>query len=384
MNAEAETNTAGCPTVRAEQQGGTLFVHVGGTWSLRGSRPNAASEIKSLQDPGVKKVVLAAGNLGRWDSSLLLFALDVRAIAHAREITCDLEGFSPTVAAWLETARPDPNAEADAEAEPYDFPITRTVGLTTQSAWARGLDMLHFLGESTLGLGRMLLGHGTFDWSEAIVQMRRCGAQALGIVGLISFLVGVILAFVAATQLRQFGADIFVANLVGLAVFREMGPMMAAIVLAGRTGAAYAAELGNMRLNEEIDALETFGISPFDFLVTPRMVALILMMPLLAIYADLLGVCGGVFIAQSILDVPPVTFFQQLRASIGLNDVGTGLLKSVFFGMIVAYSGCLKGMRAERSAIGVGDATTAAVVLGILLIIVSDASFTVIFDALRW
>jgi phospholipid/cholesterol/gamma-HCH transport system permease protein len=363
-------------------RGHALEVEVGGRWRLRAPRPDDADIFAQPPSPGVRQVILVARDLEEWDSSLLLFVQRVRAGAAARNLPIELRDLPAVFHEWLAQFAP---AAASDPAPPHEkFPITRHIGRWAQARADKGRGMLGFLGECVLGLGRVLVHPRDFRWADSIFQMRRCGAQALGIVGLITFLVGVILAFVAAVQLRQFGADIFVANLTGLAILREMGPMMAAIVLAGRTGAAFAAELGNMKLNEEIDALATFGLRPHDFLVMPRLVALVLMMPLLALYADFLGVLGGAMIAQTVLDVPPVSFFRQLQSAVSLNDLGTGLLKSVFFGIIVAYAGCLKGMRAGRSAIGVGEATTSAVVLAILLIIVSYAIFTVIFNVLRW
>ena len=206
--------------------------------------------------------------------------------------------------------------------------------------------------------------------------------MALPIVSLISLLTGLIMAYQAAVQLRQFGADIFVADLVGLAVVREMGPMMAAVVLAGRTGAAFAAQIGNMKAGEEIDALETLGIAPVEFLVLPRMVALTLMMPLLALYANCLGVLGGMIVSASVLDIPPSAYWIETQSIIDLSDVSSGLVKSVVFGVIVAAAGCLRGMQCERSAAGVGRAATSAVVTGILLIITADAIFAVLYNVL--
>lgn len=190
------------------------------------------------------------------------------------------------------------------------------------------------------------------------------------------------MAFQAAIQLRQFGAEIFVANLVGLAVVREMGPMMAAVVLCGRTGAAFAAQIGTMRVNEEIDALKTLGASPIDFLVMPRMVALFVMMPLLVVYANFLGILGGLFIAVTTMDMTVATYFAQTREAIGLMDVYTGLIKAVAFGVLIAFSGCLRGLQCQRSSAGVGAAATSAVVTGILLVIVADALFALVFDRL--
>jgi len=206
----------------------------------------------------------------------------------------------------------------------------------------------------------------------------------LPIVGLISFLVGIIMAYQGAVQLRQFGADVYVADLVGLSVVREMGPMMAAIVLAGRTGAAFAATLATMKANEEIDALETLGVTPIDFLVMPRLAALFVMMPLLAVYSNFLGILGGMVISWSILDIPTSLYWAETKTIIDLSDLSTGLIKAATFGLIIGLSGCLRGLKSDRSAAGVGQAATSAVVTGILLIIVSDAVYAVIFNALGW
>lgn len=363
--------------------GDTATITVSGQWRLRAARPTPAATLAALVDGAIRRIVLVAAALDDWDSSLVLFLRPIRTMARERRIPCLTDALPTALVQWLDLA----TAEAVVTSPPAPgewFPVTRRIGLWTQGQVERGRVMLHFLGECALGAARIFTTPRAFRWEDAIFQMRRCGARALGIVGLITFLVGVILAFIGATQFRQVGADVFVADLVGLAIFREMGPMMAAIVLAGRTGAAYAAELGNMRLNEEIDALETFGLRPLDFLVMPRLLALILMMPLLTIYANFLGVLGGMLVCQSVIDMNALTYFHRLQEAVGLNDLGTGLLKSVFFGAIVAYAGCLKGMRAERSAIGVGEAATSAVVLGILLIIITDAGFTILFNALQW
>jgi phospholipid/cholesterol/gamma-HCH transport system permease protein len=214
--------------------------------------------------------------------------------------------------------------------------------------------------------------------------MQHCGALALPIVGIVSFLVGVILAYQAAVQLRMYGADIFVADMVGLSIVREMGPLMAAVVLAGRTGAAFAATLGNMKAGEEIDALETLGISAIDFLVLPRLLALAAMTPLLALYSNAIGILGGMAVARGILDIPANAYWIETKSFVDLSDVSTGVLKSVAFGVLIGLSGCLRGLQAERSAAGVGRAATSAVVTSILLLAVADAVFAVAFNILGW
>jgi phospholipid/cholesterol/gamma-HCH transport system permease protein len=234
----------------------------------------------------------------------------------------------------------------------------------------------------TLSFGRLLGGRARFRRGDLFLVMQEVGAQALPIISLISFLVGVILAFMGAIQLTQFGAQIYVANLVGIGMAREMAAMMVGIVLAGRTGAAFAAQLGTMQVNEEIDALRTLGFSPMDFLVLPRMLALILMTPLLCLYADLMGIAGGALIGVTMLDLPPITYLQQTQGAIRLTDFTGGLIKSAVYGVMVAIVGCLRGLQCGRSSAAVGVATTSAVVTSIVFIVVSMAILTVVYNVL--
>lgn len=230
-----------------------------------------------------------------------------------------------------------------------------------------------------LALGKLLRGQARFRPVELLLLIQECGAQALPIVTLISFLVGAILAFIGAVQLAMFGAQIYVANLVGMAMTLEMGAMMTAIIMAGRTGAAFAAQLGTMTVNEEIDALTTLGLSPMEFLVVPRLLALVTMMPLLTLYADLMGILGGGLIGVAVLQISPVEYFQQTRAALTLSACAQGLIKGGVYGLLVALAGCLRGMQCGRSAAAVGQATTSAVVTSIVCIILASALLTVIF-----
>jgi phospholipid/cholesterol/gamma-HCH transport system permease protein len=214
------------------------------------------------------------------------------------------------------------------------------------------------------------------------LTLQQCGIQALPIVSLISLLVGLILAFVGAVQLMMFGAQIYVASLVGIAMVRVMGAIMTGIIMAGRTGAAFAAQLGTMQVNEEIDALKTLGISPMEFLVLPRMLALTLMMPLLCLYADLMGILGGLIVGVGMLDLSAVEYFNQTKASVTLTYFWIGLFHSAVFGVLVALAGCLRGLQCGRSASAVGDAATSAVVTGIVSIIVATAIITIMCNVL--
>ena len=274
------------------------------------------------------------------------------------------------------------------EVEPESIPQDRgedplsAVGLAAADAVVKVRGISSFVGECVLSAFRVARSPRLFRWRDCLGEMQQCGAMALPIVSLISFLVGVTLAYTGAIVLRQFGGDIWVADLVGLGMVREMGAMMTGIVLAGRTGAAFAAILGNMKMNEEIDALETLGVSPVDFLVLPRLVALGLMMPLLTLYASALGILGGISVALGVLSIPPAAFWVEMLSLVDLSDTVVGVIKGVTFGLIVGLSGCLRGLQSERSAAGVGKAATSAVVTAILLIIVADAVYAVIFNIL--
>ena len=228
----------------------------------------------------------------------------------------------------------------------------------------------------------MFRGKARFRRSDLLEIIQECGAQALPIVSLISVLVGLILAFVGAIQLKVFGAQLYVADLVGIAMVREMAAIMTGIIMAGRTGAAFAAKLGTMQVNEEIDALKTMGFSSTEFLVLPRMVALILMMPLLCLYADLMGVLGGMLVGVTMLDLGIMQYYLQTKAAVNLNNLWIGLVMSAVFGVLVALSGCLRGMQCGSSASAVGEATTSAVVTSIVSIIVATAVITVICNVL--
>jgi len=256
------------------------------------------------------------------------------------------------------------------------------VGAAALAASAEIGRMLAFVGEAAIVFYAFVRRRARFLRSDLALFLEECGARAFPIVSLVSFLVGSIVAFVGAAQLRRFGAEVYVADLVGIATVRELGPIMTAIIMAGRTGAAFAAQLGSMQVNEEIDALQTTGISPMEFLVLPRILALSLMTPLLTIYGDVLGILGGACIAATVLHVSFFAYFHATIVTLTLADCGMGLVKGAVFGVLVAIAGCLRGSQSGRSAAAVGQAATAAVVLGIVLIIVADAVLDVLFHSL--
>jgi phospholipid/cholesterol/gamma-HCH transport system permease protein len=258
--------------------------------------------------------------------------------------------------------------------------ITR-LGTRTLDTWAGVLSVTDFAGRAMLSLCRFCVGRARFRWREFWVIVQQCGADALPIVSLISFLIGLIMAFVGNVQLANFGASLYVADLVGIAMVREMGVMMTGIIMSGRTGAAFAAQIGSMKANQEIDALRTFGFDPFDFLVLPRMLALVMMMPLLTMYANAVGILGGMLVGSAV-GIPPGLYWYETLTIVTMENAFLGVFKSVFFGVVIAMCGCLQGMRAGNSSAAVGQATTRAVVASITAIIILDSVFAAIFTIL--
>jgi len=246
------------------------------------------------------------------------------------------------------------------------------------AAGTSALDALAFIGESISALAAAVLSPRSLRWRDILLAAQRVGADALPIVSLISFLMGLILAFQAAVAMRQFGAEILVADLVGISLVRELGPLMTAILLAGRSGAAFAAEIGTMRVNEEVDALVTMGLHPVRFLVVPRMLAALVMTPLLTLYANMIGLLGGAAV-MSTFDIPLSAYMRETFAFVGLSDFLGGMAKTIVFGAIVAGVGCLRGLQTRAGAASVGLAATSAVVTALVLIVVADGIFAVAY-----
>ena len=362
--------------------GEMLLIRLSGLWTLSGEIPSIADAQKQIaSNPSIRKLAFDARAVTGWDSGLLTFLTRLIAESERRGIETDRAGLPQGVVRLLALAASVPERK-DTGRPDGRRSLLRMLGAATLVAANETREMLAFVGEAFVTFLKFLAGRARYRRSDFLIVLQEVGAQALPIVTLISFLVGVILAYVGAIQLRQFGAQAYVADLVGIAMTREMGAMMAAIIMAGRTGAAFAAQLGTMQVNEEIDALTTLGISSMEFLVLPRILALALMMPLLAIYADLLGIMGGAFVGTGMLHLGGTEYYMRRRAAVGLDDCAAGLIKASVFGVLVAVAGCLRGMQCGRSSAAVGAATTSAVVTGIVLIIVFDALMTVIFDQL--
>jgi phospholipid/cholesterol/gamma-HCH transport system permease protein len=309
-------------------QDGTLLIRLVGAWSRGAGIPSVADVQGQVAFTDIsRRVAFDARELTSWDSSVLTFLVEVSELCRHRGIRMDREGLPVGIQKLLALAEAVPERKG-ARREATEASLLERVGTRTIGAADSLTEMLAFLGEMTITFVRLFGMKARYRASDLFLLIQQCGVQALPIVTLISFLVGVILAFVGAVQLKQFGAQIYVADLVGIAMMREMGAMMTGIIMAGRTGAAFAAQLGTMKVTQEVDAFTTAGFSALEFLVLPRVMALILMMPLLCLYADFLGVLGGAVIAVGMLDLSWTTYFNETANAISLTDIFGGVFKS--------------------------------------------------------
>lgn len=258
------------------------------------------------------------------------------------------------------------------------------LGEAAVEAFATMMQFLGFIGQCVKAVGELILNPRRFRIHAVVQHFDMVGVRALGIVGLMSFLIGIVIAQQGAVQLRQFGAEVFTVNLVGRLTLRELGILMTAIMVAGRSGSAFAAQIGTMKITEEIDAMRTIGVVPTEALVIPRMLATVIMMPLLGIYASIVAIAGGGLLCWIALDIPPATFVQRIREVTPITDFYVGMVKAPVFGAIIAMAGCFQGMRVQGNSEEVGLKTTAAVVQAIFLVIVLDAFFAVFFSSIGW
>jgi phospholipid/cholesterol/gamma-HCH transport system permease protein len=359
----------------------TLLVRFSGAWQLRGELPALGAVQQAIEAQHPRRVAFDTAQLTAWDSGLLTFLTKVTELCAQRDIATTREGLPTGVQRLLALAEAVPERKGARQGAERPSWLAR-IGTAVLQSGGPALEMLAFIGQLTSTFGKLLRGRARFRTSDLMLLIQQAGADALGIITLISFLVGTILAFVGAVQLQQFGAAIYVADLVGIAMVREMGAMMTAIVIAGRTGAAYAAQLGSMKVTQEIDALTTMGISPLEFLVLPRMLALCLMMPLLCLYADFMGILGGGAVGVGMLKLAPLVYYNQTAAAVHLGDLAGGVFKAAVYGVLIAVSGCLRGMQCGNSSSAVGQAATSAVVTGIVFIISACGLFAVLFYVL--
>jgi len=360
----------------------SLLICLSGNW-IQGATINPIEQVlaKLGDAQPLRRIVLQAANLNKWDSRLPTYLLKILDNCQANRIEVDVSGLPEGVQGLLKLARAVPE-RAGARRTAQHTPMMAKVGKAVLSGFADAKGLITFIGESMLAGYATMRGKARFRAIDLFLCIQEAGPGALAIVTLISLLVGLILAFVGAVQLAMFGAQIFIADLVGLGTVREMGALMTAVIMSGRTGAAYAAQLGTMNVNSEIDALKTMGISPMEFLVMPRMLALILMMPLLCLYADLMGILGGALVTISAFDVSLIQYYNETRKAVHLPDFAIGLFKSLVFAVLIATAGCMRGMQCGRSASEVGDAATTAVVNSIVYIVIADSIITLICNRL--
>ncbi|MGM0425187.1 MAG: ABC transporter permease [Thermodesulfobacteriota bacterium] len=362
---------------------GTVVLVLEGAWTKDHSIiPEVVQALESFsQQARVERLEFEAQGVQAWDSCLVTVLLRLEVACRTKGIVLDLTGLPPGAMRLVDlaTARPAPERFSGKKQSGFVLEAVRrsVFALATDAR-----DFLEFLGQFARAFIRFVFGLSSFRKRDLWVLLRECSVQALHIVALVNLLLGLILAFVGAVQLKQFGAQIYVANLVTVSMTREMGAIMTGIIMAGRTGAAYAAHLGTMNVNEEVDALRTLGFSPVEFLVVPRVIALVCMMPLLCLYADFMGIMGGLCVAVGLLDLPFRQFIQEAGNSFSFIDLGLGLFKSFLFGLLVALAGCFQGLQAQRNAAAVGLAATSAVVTATVAIIATDGIVAVLCNIL--
>ncbi|BFM13318.1 ABC transporter permease [Simiduia litorea] len=352
-------------------------LHIRGNWHL-GSAPEGA-QLCALFPLDCKALNLDTRELGQWDSSLAIALLQLARRCQKKNIVFRYSESSPALQQLLKLALDVPEYEQPTNPVYIGWRAKLRNWLTEHGQSVK--EHFIFVGDVCLACVKWLSGRANTRASDIFYFIRESGPKALPIVTLISLLVGMILAYLGAIQLRQLGAQVYVADLVSLGMVREMGALMTAVIMAGRTGAAYAAQLGTMQVNEEIDALKVMGVSSLEFLVLPRLLALILTMPLLTIYANTIGMLGGALITTS-MDVSYTQYILQTQQAVDWLDISTGLLKSLVFGVLIAMAGCHAGIRCGRNSTAVGLATTNAVVSAIVYLVVADAAFNIIYDKL--
>lgn len=358
-----------------------LLIKLSGDWKMSAGVfcvNEASAQLAS--HPDIVQINFYVSPELKWDSGLIAFLLKLIRECEQKKIQVAREGLPQEAQKLLALAlkEHEKNISPQKKPEPFFEAIGEKV-LKINASWASALD---FLGDITVSLGRLISGKSYFRWDDFMVLVRRCGVDTLLLVSLISLLVGMILAFVASIQLKMFGAQIYIADIVGIAMVRVLSAVMTGIIVSGRIGASFAAELGMMQTNEEIDALKTLGVSPGEFLVLPRVLALVSMMPILTIYADLMAIVGGLMISIWMFHLNGTEYLNHTQHAVKLSFVWIGLIHSFVFGVIIAVAGCLRGMECKRNSAGVGNATTSAVVSAITGIVIATAIITFICQVL--
>jgi phospholipid/cholesterol/gamma-HCH transport system permease protein len=362
--------------------GSTLLLRLRGKWQLGRDMPSSGTVAKELSIQAMPaRIGFDTTELAGWDSALISFLVEIYDFCRAHGIEDDRSGLPAGVRRLIELAEAVPEKQG-ARAAPKRIPFFERIGDLTVGYGSAITQTLSFVGDTTVALSGLVRGAARYRAIDLMQNISDCGPSAVGIVTLISFLVGVILAFMGAVQLQQFGASIYVADLVGIGMLREMGAMMTAIIMSGRTGAAFAAQIGTMKVTQEVDALTTMGISPFQFLLLPRVIALVLMMPLLCLYSDLMGILGGAFVGVGMLDLSFTNYIRETIHALSMTNLLLGVMKATVYGALIAMAGCLRGFQCGNSSSAVGDAATRAVVSSIVLVVVACGAFAFVTNLL--
>ncbi len=352
-------------------------LHLRGDWLMRQSPEGAAIYAQAPSECKIISVV--THELTCWDSSLVIAILSFEKLCSSNAISVDTSSANEGLQQLLSLANIGPGNAVKGQKKAST--LLKKIHKSLTDLGENVSDTIIFVGMVAIAIKQWISNKAKTRASDIQFFIEETGPKALPIVTLISLSVGMILAYLGSVQLRQLGAQVYVANLVSIGMVREMGALMTAIIVAGRTGAAYAAQLGTMQVNEEIDALKTMGVSSIEFLVLPRLLALVFVMPLLCIYADIIGVVGGALVASG-MDVSFNQYILQTKGAVDWVDIVTGLFKSMTFGILIAVSGCQAGIACGRSSTAVGIATTTAVVRATVYIVLADTGFNVLFDKL--
>jgi len=368
--------------LKIQQAGDRLALALRGRVDV-GNAERLLAEIQARVSEGPRQVSMDLSGVEYFDSAGGAVLIRLQQELEQQGATLRIDGATPAIEGFMGLVDREVLLKPPASPPPPPSPAS-WVGAVVLEFLEQGREIVVFTGEVVLGLWQAVLHPRRVRWRETLLYMQRTGSDALPIVALISYLMGLITAFQAAVQLKQFGADIYVADLVCLSIVRELGPLMTAIIAAGRSGAAFAAEIGTMKVSEEVDALTTMGLDRTRFLVTPKVVALVLMMPCLVLFADAVGILGGLTVGVFWLDLPATVYMRETHLAMLPWDICSGLIKSVAFALLIAGVGCLRGFQARGGAESVGRITTSAIVASLFLLIVADAIFTVIFHYWYW
>jgi len=376
----SQESAAAEPRLELSREGGRLLLAASGDWRTRRLEP-LERRLKSMKLGQERSAVFELSGIQHLDTAGAWLLQRTRQALAAAGYGVEFTGLDPEHQRLLQTV-----IEHERETAPPPrqggalLHFVNDIGRAVFEIAGGAKAMVNFLGLATIVLGRSVAMPWRVRWRSVVVHMQSSGVSALPIVGLVSFLIGIVLAYQGAEQLKRFGAQVYTVDIVGIGVLREMAILLTAIIVAGRSGSAYTAQIGAMQVNEEIDALKTLGLDPMEILVMPRVIGLGLVLPLLAFYADIMGLLGGAVLTWALLDISFSQFIVQLRGAVDIWDLFVGMIKAPVFAVIIAMIGCFEGFRVARSAESVGQATTRAVVEGVFLVIVLDAMFSIFFQ----